>query len=1487
MLRMCERLREADSVRRNHGPARAETGYLRALVDAMADMDRWAEVELLKSLGDVNLELGKLDRDVGKFGRAKKLYVSARVRCQDPEVGLTLEHRYNYAEKLATRRRVKHPTFKTDIVKGTGTSSPENLAQRFEELDKNLVAGDSIDAAIVGYTRLMVEGIIAEDSRLEAEAIKSLGDAYLKRGRETRDTTCLTKASALYHTALARWEGGQGRDVLVHRLLYTAKVRQDVNTTFTTSIKRHGIEDKRGQQNFQLPRDILTSHGDAETRGLYSGYLRIADDILRRGHLDLVEEVFAFALRLIHDPSKPALPDEAHCLSRLGDVYTRKGQSTKEGKKFTQAAALYNAAIARTDDPNNRQNLVGKLQEAERLFLQHVVGSDSHASLCNNTEAHREKLETVRSYAKSQLEVIDEKYNPYRYEEDDPVVKEVEVQRAEAVEKLFQYISRERQEFVQRLLEECMEKLGPPPCKYAYIGLGSQATELVTPYSDLEFAILIEEGKDDDDTRRYFLNLTHYLHLKVINLGETILPAMAIKSLNDFYSEDPERDWFYDSVTPRGFAFDGFMPWACKTPFGREQTKSKPALSLIQTPTKMAEFQRKDEFHLPDVLRRVVLLTGDQMLVDQYVNKVHKIVAMSPHSCLFTASVLKQGIPDIRIRQPLGQLVDVKKEIYRFPSLAIETLRLGYGITSASAWSAIDELGRIPQVSEENVKHLKVLTGISAELRLRTYLANGGQKESLSPLAEMKEARDIPDTIMKSVFHVPDIKMLFRYYYTAIPFRRLVLDVDNSESDHDKKAALSERRMFDNSPLYRGIVAQKFLKFVIAISSFEAALKTAGSDQAKHAAILLQLAESWMLCGDSEKAIGYLEQSLGLHQSVYGDSTAHPGTAMALSDLGTYWSRLGQERKAITYYKQSLMMYIAVYGKNAVHPDIAGTIHNLGGSCSALGDQTKAIRYFEDSLKMLKGIHGDKTHHDIASTLNNIGLSWSSLGDHRRAINYYEESLIMRQAIYGDCAAHPDIAESLNNLGSARNALGDRQKAYNYHVKALQMYKVIYGNNTPHPNIAGLLHNLGVYHSSLDNERKAISYYEQSLKMQTAIHEGNAAHPDIANTLNNLGMCWCALGDKKKAHQCHEEALTMRQAIYGENTPHPAIASSLYNLGLSWSILGDHRKATSYLEKSLRMMKIIYGKNTPHPNIYKVLTNLGLSWRALDNQRKAFSCYEQSLRLSKAIHANKAHPETAMSLYNLGVSWSALGDEAKAIDYFEQSVKMLKTIHGHNTAHPDIATALRDLGDSWRELGDEQKAAVNTEESLMMLQTIYGDNTAHKDIAGALHNLGISCSRLGDETKAIRYYEQSLKMKKTIYGQNTPHPHIAASMGSLGASWSALGNVRTAIFYYEESLKMKRALYGENPPHPDVAATLYNLGESWSKLEDHGKAISCYEESLRMLQAIHGHSVPNPYTYLLLKKLGEAWSKVGNEKKAVSYYGQATRMKKAMYGDIS
>eukprot|EP00058_Branchiostoma_floridae_P013400 XP_002598888.1 hypothetical protein BRAFLDRAFT_90086 [Branchiostoma floridae] len=305
MLRVCQKLRAADARSKRHGLVRAETDYLRALQDAMADMDRCAEVEVLKTLGDVNLEKGRLEKNPEIFDRAMVLYRTALLRCKDAGVGDSLEHRYHYAEKLRLGKGSTATSSYEPLSNAKRMSSLAKVAEKFQHLDRRLTVGGNEKSLLIEYTKLVIEGIVNDDNTLEVEAIKSVGDVYLKRGTETRDAPCLTKATALYNTALARCERVQGKVVLIHRLLYTAKTRQGTKRSRNKS-RRYRVQQQQGHVR---PRDFPGTSPNADVIGdskgrrsdkSYQEHLTTGDRALADGKLDVAEQNFASALRLIH-----------------------------------------------------------------------------------------------------------------------------------------------------------------------------------------------------------------------------------------------------------------------------------------------------------------------------------------------------------------------------------------------------------------------------------------------------------------------------------------------------------------------------------------------------------------------------------------------------------------------------------------------------------------------------------------------------------------------------------------------------------------------------------------------------------------------------------------------------------------------------------------------------------------------------------------------------------------------------------------------------------------------------------------------------------------------------------------------------------------------------------------------------------------------------------------------------------------------------------
>ncbi|XP_019643333.1 PREDICTED: uncharacterized protein LOC109484494 [Branchiostoma belcheri] len=1309
--------------------------------------------------------------------------------------------------------------------------------------------------------------------------------------------------------------------------------------------------------------DLSKSHkpraDQSKANRLYAELLLEGNSALQNEDLDGAEEHFASALKHVHDPDSPRLQEEEECLRKLGTVYVRRGEQTKDGQDFAKATALYNAALARN---GGKQLLIDSIKEAERLFLYHTVGIDCKPAPYETDIQHKNRLEEYRTEVKVRLDTIHKEHNPYRYEEDDPLVKEVEKKRAESVRDLLKDISEQRKDLIKDLVEECIETIGRPPCRYAMVGLGSQATELVTPYSDLEFAILIEEDKDTQKNKEYFLNLTCYLYLKIINLGETILPAVAIKSLNDFHSEDPADSWFYDSVTPRGFAFDGAMPWASKTPFGREKTRTKPAVSLIQTPAGMAEFQRHDialahGYHLSSILRYVSYLTGDQTLVDDYMARVIQELntldknGEAPVAGELAWFSIHQTPLEHKDMEPTDRLLDVKKKIYRFQTVAVMNLGLLGGVYATSVWDTIEEMEDAGVVTKENAHHLLVLVSISGELRLRTYLELGGQKENFSGLLGVQKQQDHSgdtqqeeggEALLKSVFHVPDQKMLLRYHYTAIPLKTYFLNGLKIGCSAEFIATLPERRAFyDASPRVKAAICIKLLQFTEVLSHTEEALKALedGKDAGPwiygptrsldlKASLLGQRAESYSRLGDHRKAISCWEEQLKIQQQLHRPGSSHEEMFITYSHIAMACAELfiaGHSvylEKLVTCAKQMNLLLNKDIDAEHANPDhelkttLLSTHYSMLNKIELMvGNPTVQPTIDLVTANNLVSNGEEALVLNIANIFNrgssfplHIAKSRQALVrlctmvqcDYTKAITYTNEWLKMMKIAYGQDTAHPDIVAALTDAGDSLCGRDDHVIAVRFYEEALEMNTVVYRTGTPHPDTANILTKLGSACRKAGEYTESVGYYERALEMKKTMHGQDAAHPSIAATLRHLATVYGDLGDHTKAIQLNEEALNMLKVIEGGNKPpggdgvsHPDIANVLHDLAYLWSNVGDNEKALDFYEQELKMNQELYGQTTPHYDTAKALENMGTCLEKSGDNFKAISVYEQALSmLEEVLEKSKEHPDMAWLLSNLGSACRKAGGYKKSLRYYDRTLEVYKTIHGQDAVHPSIAESLSHLATGYKYLGNYTKAVQLYEEALNMFKVIHGGNEEHggheprhPEIACVLNNLGFLWLTVGDNEKARAFFEQSLKMFQEFYGPTTPNHITAISLGNMGGVLQKLGDYLKAISFYEEALTMLEEVFGKNTELPHIACLLGGLGSAWSKTGEYTKSLQYCERAMGMIENLHGQDAAYPIIAETLRNIATVYEDFGDHTKAIQLYQDALDRVQTVQGE--
>ena len=79
-----------------------------------------------------------------------------------------------------------------------------------------------------------------------------------------------------------------------------------------------------------------------------------------------------------------------------------------------------------------------------------------------------------------------------------------EDQNVVSIQTLYKDITLNMIGFINDLWNECIETIGEVPCKYSIIAFGSMARGEMTPYSDFEWGILLEDSNRRN--KEYFKN---------------------------------------------------------------------------------------------------------------------------------------------------------------------------------------------------------------------------------------------------------------------------------------------------------------------------------------------------------------------------------------------------------------------------------------------------------------------------------------------------------------------------------------------------------------------------------------------------------------------------------------------------------------------------------------------------------------------------------------------------------------------------------------------------------------------------------------------------------------------------------------------------------------------------------------------------------------------------------------------------------------------
>ena len=129
-----------------------------------------------------------------------------------------------------------------------------------------------------------------------------------------------------------------------------------------------------------------------------------------------------------------------------------------------------------------------------------------------------------------------------------------------------------------------------------------------------------------------------------------------------------------------------------------------------------------------------------------------------------------------------GKLYNVKQEIYRLPDRLMESFALYFGICDGSNYDKLlslkekNDKEKNTKIDCKELKLISIMDSIANEIRLRTYLKNGGQKEQMVSIqSKIFNKSNALENLMYffgldswSNEYLSDY--LVRYYSIALPF---------------------------------------------------------------------------------------------------------------------------------------------------------------------------------------------------------------------------------------------------------------------------------------------------------------------------------------------------------------------------------------------------------------------------------------------------------------------------------------------------------------------------------------------------------------------------------------------------------------------------------------------------------------------------------------------------------------------------------------------
>ena len=1063
------------------------------------------------------------------------------------------------------------------------------------------------------------------------------------------------------------------------------------------------------------------------------------------------EEILADKLKQLCDdkgqePNSTKAKEAAIIFHEMAHIYRHRIQiqhdnSTSIMMNLVKSAALYNAAITRL--PQNIEKIQADLKLLCVDILNFASAKQSSADLIQEAEKVKGKIQKLRNFVNQKIFKDTDKNLLLNQEQD----------KIDQIKHLQNKITLDYTQIMANLSQHCEEVMGEAPCKFTVVGMGSLARKEITPYSDFEHIVVLEELSQQkmqtEKVLNYFRWFSVIFQTVVLNLQETILPSVSIYSLNN--KESKHGNWFYDAFTTRGISFDGMMPHACKFPLGRQQlTDNKPwKTELIKPVNDMLKYLTTEEdlkngYHLKEILTKICFVYGDKTIFDDFESSVHEILEEDDKK--FRINIIKrQMLEDLEkfaARVTLFELLvlpskkfNLKQVMYRSTTLFISALGRACNVRATSSFDIIQQLEEKSEISENTKQRLMHAVATACELRLKWYMKCKRQNDVVQSNAGN-------ETAFNMLLNIATKENIISYFQTAY-----ALQCDISKRFQlDKKHFYSNPRLFSSS-LYYGLGEKE--KFIALTQEYKNI-----NDEKKNRLFTFddcmnecQLTESklnnfsrFTHKQDSEKKLFLMETEKKQDNNL--------STAEYFKEFGNYLFCINKYDEALEYFKKEENILIEILNNcnriTALFPKIFSKQYCMIDKNSITTVDRKNL----EKSTLLYSNEQTYENNQLAKLSNckkEIGRCLRKVNQLTEALHYLKQSLAIYERISLSVDSDPDISETLFEIGRCSMQMNQFTEALDYLKRTLAIYERISLGIDSDPDISKTLLNIGRCLMQMNQLIQALDFLKRSLAIYKRISLSVDSDPDISKTLLNIGRCLIEMNQLNKALDYLKRSLAIYERISLSVDSDPDISKTLLNIGHCLMQMDQLTEALDYFKRSLAIYNRISLGVDSDPDISETLFEIGRCLMRMNQLNKALDYFKRSLAIDERISLGvDSDPDISVTLLEIGCCLMQMNQLTEALHYLNQSLAIYERISLGVDLDPDISVTLLEIGRCLMQMNQLTEALDYLKRSLAIYKRISLNVDSDPDISATLLEISRCLTKMNELTEALDYLERSL-----------------------------------------------------------------------------------------------------------------------------------------------